>query len=90
MIAPSLKKKISDVLKSVYFDDAKDRIDVLDGEADDLYLRVVSPKFMGMRPRKKNDLIWDILMDRLRPEEWGEISMTVALAPNESDPLEPR
>lgn len=85
MIAPSRKKKIRDLLKSVYFDDSDDLVEVSDGDANDLYLRVVSRKFKGMGLRKKNDLVWDILTQRLPPEDWGEISMTVAITPDEVD-----
>ena len=88
MIAPSQKKKIKDVLKSVYFRDSDDVVEVSDGDGDDLSLLVISRKFAGMDIGEKNDLIWKILIERLKPEEWGEISMTVARTPDERDPLE--
>lgn len=88
MIAPSRKKKIRDLLKSVYFNDSDDVVKVSDGEIGDLHLLVISRKFKGSGPLKRNDLIWDILMERLSQDEWGQITMTVARTPDEPDPLE--
>lgn len=62
-------------------------IDLADGDTGDLYLYVVSRRFKGLRPRQRIDLIWDILMDRLTPAEWGQISLTEARTPDEPDPL---
>jgi hypothetical protein len=84
----TLKNKIRRLLKSVYFQAVDDVVKLSDGEIGDLYLLVVSRKFKGMDMGEKNDLIWDILMQRLTPEEWGQISMTVARTPEERDPLE--
>jgi hypothetical protein len=88
MIAPSRKKKFKDVLTAAYFQGPKDTIKVSDGEIDDLYLLVISPKFRGLGMGERNSLIWTILQERLSPEEWGQISMTVARTPDERDPLE--
>ena len=88
MIAPSQKKKIRDLLKSVYFKDSRDVVTVSDGEIGDLHLLVISRKFKGLGMLERNDLIWDILQERLPQDEWGQISMTVARTPDERDPLE--
>jgi hypothetical protein len=88
MIAPSRKKKICDVLKSVFFNDADDVVEVSDGDADDLHLRVISRKFRGLGLLEKNDVVWNVLLEKLEPEEWGEISMTVAMSPDERDPVD--
>lgn len=83
MIAPTLKKKIYNALKSDQFQDADDLVDVSEGDVDDIHLVVVSRKFDGMRLKQKNDLLWSILTKRLKPDEWGRISLTVAASPEE-------
>jgi stress-induced morphogen len=84
MIAPTLKKKIHDTLKSAYFSEPDDVVEVRDGEVDDLHLRIVSRKFIGMGPLKRTDLVWSILEDRLKHDEWGQITMTETAAPRQN------
>ena len=31
----------------------------------------------------KNDLIWSVLVETLRPEEWGKVSLSVGASPKE-------
>ena len=78
-----LKQKIHDSLKATYFIDPDDMVDVSDGPEDSIHLVVVSRKFDGRRMKEKNDLIWSILQDRLAPEEWGKISLTIAVSPED-------
>lgn len=33
--------------------------------------------------KEKNDLIWSILVQNLRPEEWGKVSLSVGTSPEE-------
>lgn len=88
MIAPSQKKKIRDVLKSVYFTDKSDVVEVSDGEVDDLHLLVVSRKFKGLGPAKRIDMVWNALEEGLSQDDWGKITITFARTPDERDPLE--
>jgi stress-induced morphogen len=78
-----LKQKIHDVLKSVYFKDPDDSVDVSDGPEDSIHLVVVSRKFDGRWMKEKDDLIWSVLVDNLQPEEWGKISLSIGASPEE-------
>lgn len=78
-----LKQKIHDELKGAYFNDPDDLVDVSDGPDDSIHLVIVSRKFDGRRTKEKNDLIWSILTQRLAPEEWGLISLSVGASPEE-------
>jgi stress-induced morphogen len=78
-----LKLKVHDVLKSSYFTDPDDSVDVSDGPGDSVHVVVVSRKFDGKRMREKNDLIWSVLVENLRPEEWGKVSLSVGASPEE-------
>ena len=78
-----LKQKIHDELKVAYFKDPEDLVDVSDGPDDSIHLVIVSRKFDGHRIKEKNDLIWSVLVNKLLPEEWGKISLSVATSPEE-------
>jgi len=30
-----------------------------------------------------NDLIWSVLVERLAPEEWGEVTLSIGTSPEE-------
>jgi hypothetical protein len=77
------KTKIWEVLKSGYFKDPGDLVDVSDGPDDDIHLVIVSRKFDGRRMKEKNDLIWSELVKDLAPDEWGRITLSVGASPEE-------
>lgn len=83
MADDQLKRKIHDELKKAYFSDANDLVDVSDGPDDSIHLVIVSRKFDGLRMKVKNELIWSILTDRLLPDEWGKVSLSVGTSPEE-------
>lgn len=83
MADSQLKQKIHDVLKNAYFKDPGDLVDVSDGPGDDVHIVIVSRKFDGRRIKEKNDLIWSILVQNLRPEEWGKVSLSIGTSPEE-------
>jgi stress-induced morphogen len=83
MANEQLKKKIEDVLKSGYFKDPKDLVDVSDGPDDHVHVVIVSRKFDGRRMKEKHDLIWSEFFDKLSPEEWGKITLSVGVSPEE-------
>jgi stress-induced morphogen len=83
MAEAQLKQKVGDALKGVYFKDPEDLVDVSDGPDDSIHVVIVSRKFDGRRMKEKNDLIWSILVDKLRPDEWGKISLSVGASPEE-------
>ena len=72
MAEVKLKRKIRKTLKETYFKDPQDLVDVSDGPDDSIHVVVVSRKFDGRRMKEKNDMIWSILVQKLRPEEWGQ------------------
>jgi stress-induced morphogen len=83
MADAQLKQKIHDSLKTVYFDDADDSVDVSDGPEDSIHVIIVSRKFDGRRMREKNELIWSLLVQNLSQEEWGKVSLSVGASPEE-------
>lgn len=83
MADTQLKQKIRDSLRGTYFNDTDDLVDVSDGPDDSIHLVIVSRKFDGKRMKEKNDLIWSVLVQRLRPEEWGKVSLSVGTSPEE-------
>ena len=79
-----LKDKIHDILKqSPYFNRGNDLIDVSDGPDDSVHVVIVSHAFDGRRMKEKNDLIWSVLSQRLNPDEWGKISLSIGTSPEE-------
>ena len=78
-----LKEKIRDVLKSGYFSDPDDLVDVSEGDGDFLHLVIVSRKFAGRRVKEKSDLIWSELVKKLSAKEWGRVSLTIGVSPDE-------
>jgi stress-induced morphogen len=79
-----LKKRIHDVLKRTYFNDSDDSVDVSDGDGDNVHVVIVSRKFdKHRRMKEKHDLIWSVLSENLRPEEWGMVSLSIGASPEE-------
>ena len=78
-----LKQKVRDALRGAYFKDADDLVDVSDGPEDSIHVVVVSRKFDGRRMKEKDDLIWSVLTQKLIPEEWGKVSLSVGASPEE-------
>jgi len=83
MADAQLKQRVRDVLKEAYFKDPDDLVDVSDGPDDSIHVVIVSRKFDGRRMKEKNDLIWSVLVEQLRPEEWGKVSLSVGASPEE-------
>lgn len=85
MADTQLKTKISDVLKRGYFSDHDDVVDVSDSDTSDEFIHVVvvSRKFDGRHLGEKTDLIWSELVQRLAPEEWGRITLSIGVSPAE-------
>lgn len=83
MASEQLKQKIQNVLADAYFKDRGDLVDVSDGDDDNIHLVIVSRKFDGKRMKEKNDLIWSVLLDKLAPQEWGKVSLSIGASPEE-------
>ena len=83
MAEAELKRKIHDILKEDYFKDTNDLVDVSDGPGDSIHVVIVSRKFDGRRMKEKHDLIWSVLVQKLVPEEWGKVSLSVGASPEE-------
>jgi len=77
------KDKIADALRRAYFSDAGDLVDVSDGLDDNIHVVVVSRKFDGRRFQEKNDLIWSILTTELIPDDWGKVTLSIGVSPEE-------
>lgn len=78
-----LKNRIYLKLKSGLFKDERDLVDVSDGYDNNIHVVIVSRKFDGRRFKEKEDLIWSELVQLLTPEEWGKISLSVGVSPEE-------
>lgn len=83
MADEQLKQKIHDVLKGGYFQHADDLVDISDGPDDSIHVVIVSRKFDGQRMKEKHDLIWSELSQKLAPEEWGKVSLSIGVSPDE-------
>jgi acid stress-induced BolA-like protein IbaG/YrbA len=83
MAEDQLKQKIHDALKQGYFHNPDDLVDVSDGHDGNIHVVVVSRKFDGRRVKEKSDLIWSELTSRLAKEEWGRVSLSVGVSPEE-------
>ena len=83
MADQTLKKKIKETLKAGGFGDPDDLVDVSDGWNGNVHVVVVSRKFDGRRMKEKQDLIWSVLSQSLSPEEWGQITLSVGVSPEE-------
>lgn len=83
MVDQQLKQKIHDALKGGYFQDADDLVDISDGPDDSIHVVIVSRKFDGRRMKEKHDLIWSELSQKLVPEEWGRVSLSIGVSPEE-------
>jgi acid stress-induced BolA-like protein IbaG/YrbA len=83
MADEQLKQKIHDVLKSGYFKGPDDLVDVSDGSDGFVHVVVVSRKFDGRRMKEKSDLIWSELTNGLSKDEWGQVSLSVGVSPEE-------
>ena len=83
MACKMLKQKIHSSLKTGYFSDAKDFVDVSDGAVDLIHVVVVSRKFNGHTMMDRSDIIWDELLKHLSDEEWGHVSLLIGATPEE-------
>ena len=83
MACETLKQKIQNLLKTGYFNDTKDFVDVSDGAGDFIHVVVVSRKFNGHTMVDRSDIIWDELLKHLSDEEWGHVSLLVGAIPEE-------
>ncbi len=83
MASAELKQKIYQVFRKGYFHDPDDSVDVSDGWDDNVHVVIVSRKFDGKRMKEKHDLIWSELVQKLEPEEWGQVSLSVGVSPEE-------
>jgi len=83
MASVELKQRIYKALKSDYFKDETDLVDVSDGSDDNVHLVIVSRKFDGKRMKAKSDLIWDLLTKLLSPDDWGKITLSIGASPDE-------
>ena len=83
MACNSLKQKIRDLLSNGYFNDKKDYVDVSDGDDDLVHIIVVSRKFNGYTMKSRGDIIWRELFDHLSTEEWGNVTLSIGMLPEE-------
>lgn len=87
MADAALKEKIRAALKSTYSNDENDLVDVSDSSdgaaGENVHVVVVSRKFDDQRSAEKEDRIWSILMQKLKPEEWQKITLSIGISPEE-------
>ena len=83
MADKQLKDKIHHVLKKGYFNDPNDLVDVSNGSYDYVHLVIVSRKFDRQDVKERHELIWDELQNNLTPREWGHISLSIGVSPED-------
>ena len=83
MACKILKQKIHDTLKSGYFSDGKDFVDISDGSANHVHIVIVSRKFNGHTMADRSDIIWEELVKHLSKEEWGHVFLSIGVLPEE-------
>ena len=83
MACKMLKQKIHASLKTGYFSDAKDFVDVSDGSADHVHIVIVSRKFNGHTMGDRVDIIWNELTKHLAQEEWSHVFLSIGVLPEE-------
>jgi stress-induced morphogen len=83
MANEALKKKVYDVLRDGYFNARDDSVDVSNGYDDFIHVVIVSRKFDGKYADEKEELIWSQLNKFLTPEEWGRITLSIGVSPEE-------
>ncbi len=81
----TLKAKIKGSLEHTYFGDPEDAVSVSDSDepGDSIHVVIVSPKFHGMRLAEKTDLILSQLYQTLSPDDWGRITLSIGVSPEE-------
>jgi hypothetical protein len=84
MARDPLKSKLIRVLERE-FPGKKERIVLRDGFQGSIHLYVISDKFRNKRLRAKGEMIWPILFRELTEDEWGRITLTTGIAPDEID-----
>lgn len=83
MASKTLKQKIYNSLKSGYFSETTDLVDVSDGFDDLVHVVIISRKFDGKLARERHDLIWSELTRQLSNEEWAHVSLSVGASPED-------
>ena len=83
MACKRLKQKIHDILSDGYFNAEKDYVDVSDGDDDLVHIIVVSRKFNGYTMKSRGNIIWHELFDHLSTEEWGNVTLSIGMMPEE-------
>ena len=83
MADEALKQRIREILKGGYFHDRDNLVDVSDGPDDSIHVVIVSRKFDGKHMKEKHDLIWSELMQKLPPDVWGKVSLSIGVSPEE-------
>ena len=85
MADAALKTAIKEALVRSYFRDPEDAVSVSDSDepGDGIHVVVVSPKFHGKHLGEKNDLIMSRLIELLPPDDWGKVTLSVGVSPDE-------
>lgn len=83
MTHDQLKDAIHQALKSGKFSDPNDLVDVSDGPDGNVHVVVVSRKFDGLGMKEKHDLIWSELNKSLSPDQWGAVTLSIGVSPEE-------
>lgn len=77
------KQRVADALVKAYFRDIGDLVDVSDGSDDNIHVVVVSRKFGGQHLREKTDLLHSIMVDNLSPDDWGRVTLSIGVSPDD-------
>jgi hypothetical protein len=84
MADEALKTRIRTALEKAYFNQPGDRVSVFDGTGDNVHLMIVSSQFRDPGDAAKRDLIWGVLVHNLDPKDWGKITLSTGVTPEEA------
>ena len=83
MVNEKLTNRIRNALKKGFFKGPDDLVDVSSGSNGNIHLVIDSRKLDGRRIKEIDDLIWSELTKKLKPEEWEQITLSVAVSPED-------
>ena len=83
MTNEELRLKIRNVLRGHLFPGDDELVHLSDGHDGSIHVVVVSSQFDGRRMKDKHDLIWSVLTQYLEPDEWGQVTLSIGVSPEE-------
>jgi hypothetical protein len=81
MAETGFKRRIRDLFRAEFVHEPDESVQVSDGYAENVHVKVVSHQFDGLDVRRQQKLISDLIYNHLPPDDWVRISLTEAKPP---------